>query len=103
MGLFRKRRPEVVRRGVGETQVEERTTKRVGGKTVEIRRIREVEPPKTRERKRRDRSDRNQGRRRSGYRQAEVIVAPADGKEADARPSHAPPDANRRVGRRRAR
>ncbi len=25
MGLFRKRRPEVVRRGVGETQVEERT------------------------------------------------------------------------------
>ncbi len=76
MGLFSKRRPEVVRRGVGETQVEERTTKRVGGKTVEIRRIREVEPPKTRDRKRRDRPDRNQGRRRSGYRQAEVIVAP---------------------------
>ena len=47
MALFRKKGAQVVRRGVGDTAVEERTTKRVGGSTVEIRRVVEVEPPKS--------------------------------------------------------
>ena len=55
MGLFRKNRAQVIRRGVGDA-VEERKTRRVGGSTVEIRRVTEVvsEPskPKARERRR---------------------------------------------------
>src|SRR3990170_6610260 len=41
MGLFRKNRAQVIRRGGGERAVEERTTRRVGGSTVEIRRVTE--------------------------------------------------------------
>jgi len=43
MALFRKRRARVLRRGVGDTTVEERKQKRLGRDTVEIRRV--VEPP----------------------------------------------------------
>jgi ribonuclease E len=82
MALFRKSRTEVVRRGVGDTAVEERKTKRVGGSTVEIRRVREVEQPaKQKERKRRDRNDRGQGRRRPSQRREEIVVAPPTDKK----------------------
>ncbi|HSG78878.1 MAG TPA: Rne/Rng family ribonuclease [Acidimicrobiia bacterium] len=46
MGLFRKSRARVVRRGVGDQVTEERTTKNVGGSTVEVRRVREIVEPK---------------------------------------------------------
>ena len=76
MGLFRKRRAEVVRRGIGGTAVEERTTKRVAGSTVEIRRVRQVEKPqKAKERKRRDRSGRDTRRRPSRH-QLEIVAPP---------------------------
>lgn len=45
MGLFRKKSARVVRRGVGDTAVEERKTRRVAGSTVEIRRVVEASPP----------------------------------------------------------
>ncbi|MBN2112531.1 MAG: Rne/Rng family ribonuclease [Acidimicrobiia bacterium] len=45
MGFLRRNRAEVVRRGVGEQAVEEKKVRRVGGRTVEIRRVREVAPP----------------------------------------------------------
>ncbi len=78
MGLFRKRRAEVVRRGIGDTAVEERKTKRVAGSTVEIRRIREVEkPPKAKERKRRDRSGRSDKQGRPSRLQPEIVVPPS--------------------------
>ncbi len=77
MGMFRKRRAEVVRRGIGDTAVEERKTKRVAGSTVEIRRIREVEKPqKAKDRKRRDRSGRGEARRRPSRQQPEIIAPP---------------------------
>ena len=42
MALFRRRRsPQVVRRGVGDEAIEERTTRQVGRDQVEIRRVRE--------------------------------------------------------------
>jgi ribonuclease E len=80
MALFRKRGTQVMRRGVGDTAVEERTTKRVAGNTVEIRRVLEVEKPKpdqTKGRKRdRDRSDRGPRNRRAPSRQQEEIILP---------------------------
>jgi len=63
MGLFKKRRAEVVRRGVGDTAVEERKTRRVGGSTVEIRRVREVAQPKQAAKTKQKRSDRGRSRR----------------------------------------
>ena len=41
MALFRRKGPEVVRRGVGDTSTLERTTRKVGGETVEVKRIRQ--------------------------------------------------------------
>ncbi len=77
MGLFRKRGAQVVRRGVGDTAVEERKTKRVSGSKVEIRRVYEVEKPqKAKERKRKDRSGRSQSRRRPARQQSEIIAPP---------------------------
>ena len=77
MGLFRKRGAQVVRRGVGDTAVEERKTKRVAGSKVEIRRVFEVEQPsKTKERKRKGRSGRGQSRRRPTRQQPEIIAPP---------------------------
>jgi ribonuclease E len=81
--LFRKRRAEVVRRGVGDTAVEERETTKVAGSTVEIRRVREVEQPrnknggqKTKDRKRRDRGERRPSRQRPTTRTREYIAPP---------------------------
>ncbi len=58
MGLFRRKSAQVIRRGTGDTAVEERKTKRLGGSTVEIRRVTEVvaepERQKGRERRRAD-------------------------------------------------
>lgn len=77
MGLFRKRGAQVVRRGVGDTAVEERKTRRVAGSKVEIRRVFEVEQPsKTKDRKRKDRSGRGQSRRRPARQQPEIIAPP---------------------------
>jgi len=77
MGLFRKRGAQVVRRGVGDTAVEERKTKRVSGSKVEIRRVYEVEKPhKAKERKRKDRSGRGQSRRRTTRQRPEIIAPP---------------------------
>ena len=45
MGFLRRNRAEVVRKGVGDQAVEEKTVRRVGRRTVEIRRVREVAPP----------------------------------------------------------
>ena len=81
MGLFRKNRAEVVRRGTGETAVEERKTRRVGGSTVEIRRVTEVvsEPKqKPRERRRAESSRRapRVSRSRGSTRPIPEYVAP---------------------------
>ena len=77
MALFRKRGAQVVRRGVGDTAVEERKTKRVAGSKVEIRRVFEVDQTsKTKERKRKDRSGRGQSRRRPTRQQPEIIAPP---------------------------
>jgi ribonuclease E len=82
MGLFRKSRAKIIRRGVGDSAVEERTTRRVGNSTVEIRRVVETAPdPKQQSKKQRGRSTRkprgssrpDQGRSR---RQEEVITPP---------------------------
>ncbi len=74
MGLFRRRRAQVVRRGVGDTAVEERKTKRVAGSTVEIRRVREVAPRK--ERKRRGRAARAPRSRRKASGEPQVVAPP---------------------------
>jgi len=80
MGLFRKNRAEVIRRGVGDTAVEERTTRRVGGSTVEITRVREVPTePATRQRtERAPKQPRTQreSRRRSRRPEPEIITPP---------------------------
>ncbi len=76
MGLFRKRGAQVVRRGVGDTAVEERKTKRVAGSKVEIRRVFVEQPSKTKDRKRKDRSGRGQSRRRPARQQPEIIAPP---------------------------
>ncbi|HEX9977072.1 MAG TPA: Rne/Rng family ribonuclease [Acidimicrobiia bacterium] len=77
MGLFRKHRAEVIRRGVGDTAVEERTTRRVGGSTVEITRVREVAPEPTKK-SRAESATRTQreSRRRARRPEPEVILPP---------------------------
>ena len=47
MPLFRRRTAEVLRRGVGNESTEERTTRRIGGRTVKVRRVRELPAPKS--------------------------------------------------------
>ena len=78
MGLFRKRPAEVVRKGVGDQAIEEKTVRRVGRRTVEIRRVREVEAPTqaaakpaASDRARRPRRDRS---RRAAPRHLEVVI-----------------------------
>ena len=41
MALFRRKEPEVVRRGVGDNSIVERTTRKVGRETVEVKRVRQ--------------------------------------------------------------
>jgi ribonuclease E len=84
MGLFKKRRARVVRRGVGDRELEERKVRKVGTKTVEVRRV--VEPtapetPKKKTEKDRRRPRRSSGRRSGGgaparRREEEVIQPP---------------------------
>jgi len=80
MGLFKKKRVEVIRRGVGDTAVEEKKTRRIGGSTVEITRVREAvpeAPPKRggrQERKRRE--PRRSGRSRRPRPEPEYIAPP---------------------------
>ena len=42
MSLFRRSTAEVVRRGVGDESTEERTTRKIGRRTVKVRRVREL-------------------------------------------------------------
>jgi len=62
MGLFKRRRAEVIKRGVGDTQTEEKKVKKVRGSTVEIRRVRTVEPQQ-KTKQNRSRSSRSRGSR----------------------------------------
>ncbi len=71
MALFR-RKVEVLRKGTGAGAVEERKTKRVGRRTVEVRRVRQPEKTK-RERPAPKRPDR---KRQAEPKREEVIVAP---------------------------
>lgn len=97
MALFRRKAAEVVRKGVGESPVEERKTKKIGRNTVEVRRIREAPKPDSKkpDSKQRQRSGRNQTRRsqpdrsrnkgsngpRPRRQQEEVILPPETGKK----------------------
>lgn len=78
MGFFRKRGAEVVRKGVGDQAVEEKTVRRVGRRTVEIRRVREVEAPAPAPRRQaspeRERRPRRERPRRGGPRPQEVVL-----------------------------
>jgi ribonuclease E len=77
MGLFKKRRVEIIRRGVGDTAVEEKTTRRIGGSTVEITRVREA-PEAPSKRGREARETRRTGRtpRRDSRPEPEIITPP---------------------------
>jgi ribonuclease E len=78
MGLFRKRRAEIVRKGVGNRAVEEKTVRRVGRRTVEIRRVREVaeraETPARSSAPERGRRSRRERPARTGVRHLEVVI-----------------------------
>ncbi|MEX1208614.1 MAG: Rne/Rng family ribonuclease [Acidimicrobiia bacterium] len=76
MGLFKKKRVEIIRRGVGDTAVEEKTTRRIGGSTVEITRVREVTPPAPAKRGRQPREPRRTGRTRRESRPEPEIITP---------------------------
>ncbi|HUU60908.1 MAG TPA: Rne/Rng family ribonuclease [Acidimicrobiia bacterium] len=82
MGLLRKRRAEVVRKGVGDQAVEEKTVRRVGRRTVEIRRVREVESPAGAPAKpaapERARHPRRERSRRAAPRHLEVVIPAPD-------------------------
>ena len=86
MAWFRRKSVEVVRRGVGDKELEERTTRRVGRETVEVRRVRAV-PEKKRAAKShsRDKKPRPPGRDNRGRstRQFddEIILPPETGKK----------------------
>ncbi len=73
MSLFR-RKAEVLKRGTSEGSVEERTTRRVGGRKVEVRRVRQTseQKPKARRESRRSRPQEP----RSETPREEVIVPP---------------------------
>ena len=45
MAMFRRKSPEIVRRGVGDTSTVERTTRKVGRETVEVKRVRQQSKP----------------------------------------------------------
>jgi ribonuclease E len=78
MGLLRKHRAEVVRKGVGDRAVEEKTVRRVGRRTVEIRRVRELaaraEAPARSSAPERGRRPRRERSPRPGPRHLEVVV-----------------------------
>ena len=83
MAMFRKKTPEVIRRGVGSDSIVEHKTRRVGRQVVEVRRIKEA--PSKPERKTqpkpkskagtRSRRPAN-GRGRTAFRDEEIILPP---------------------------
>jgi len=75
MALFR-RKVEVLRKGTGTGAVEERKTKRVGRKTVEVRRVREPEKGKGKRRTERPAPKKTDRRRRQEPRREEIIIPP---------------------------
>ncbi|MFW2340452.1 MAG: ribonuclease E/G, partial [Acidimicrobiia bacterium] len=87
MALFRRKSAEVVRRGVGEKEVEERTTRRVGRDTVEVRRVRAVPQEKARTKKSSSRTQKPRPPARDGRRRTprhveeEIILPPETGKK----------------------
>jgi ribonuclease E len=87
MALFRRKSAEVVRRGVGEKEVEERTTRRVGRDTVEVRRVRAVPQEKTRTKKSSSRTQKPRPPARDGrprtprHVEEEIILPPETGKK----------------------
>lgn len=83
MSLFRRRTAEVLRRGVGNESTEERTTRRIGGRTVKVRRVRELPAPKSPakgggsgNRKKRKSSSRSRGRQSSPARRPGPRIVP---------------------------
>jgi len=64
MGIFRKRSPQVIRKGASDQVTEERKTFRIGGQKVEVRRVIE---PGTQEKK----SDRSKDRQKTTHRRQE--------------------------------
>ncbi len=79
MGLLRKRRPEVIRRGVGKNAIEETKVRRVAGGRVEIRRFRRLAEPESPAEEERQRPPSGEGkgqarRRRSAH--PEPILPP---------------------------
>ncbi len=86
MAWFRRKSAEVVRRGIGDHEVEARSTKRVGRDIVEIRRVKKApaEQPKADKKRQKDRS---RTHKRSDRRHAlrgfddEIIAVPETGKK----------------------
>jgi ribonuclease E len=85
MAMFRRKTPEVIRKGVGSESIVERKTRRVGRQMVEVRRIKEApskperrtEPKPKPKRPTGARSRRPvNGRGRTAMRDEEIIVAP---------------------------
>ena len=83
MSMFRRKTAEVVRRGVGNESTEERTTRKIGRRTVKVRRVRELPtrpapvgtPGKGRKKKRSP--ERGRGKQRSpAHKRAGNAVAP---------------------------
>ena len=62
MAMFRRKAPEVVRRGVGDQSTVERTTRKVGSETVEVKRVRQQ--PKPQAKKSRGQGSKNGNRSR---------------------------------------
>ena len=93
MALFRRKAPEVVRRGVGDKSTVERSTRTVGGQTVEVKRVRQGPKPQAKksrgqgsknatkqrnQQKSRSRQQRSQGdNRRPPRRQYDDEIIPA--------------------------
>lgn len=83
MAMFRRKAPEVIRKGVGSESIVERKTRRVGRQVVEVRRIKKTtskpdprkEPKPKRPTGGRERRPAN-GRGRTAIRAEEIIVAP---------------------------
>jgi len=83
MGLFKKQRAQVVRRGVGDQATEVRTIRKIGSSTVEVRRVRQApasaKPKKTSSRSKSRSSSKSNRHRRTEHRrrpEPEIILPP---------------------------
>jgi ribonuclease E len=88
MGLFRRRHPQVIRRGVGDRAIEETKVRRVGGRRVEIRRYRRIAEAERTPKEPRQRRPRTEGgperagrKRRSEPRDEPIIPPETDRKQ----------------------